>query len=114
MTCAKLSVAEFHAWHVVFGVKRLGAVDFLDAAVRYPEYATFVDRAFSCLGYDRSTAPSGFVLSDAGKTIGDVLTEMALFKCQREPRDGMHSGRAATFLLDVVNQRSRGGYRPGH
>ena len=101
VTCVKLSVAEFHASHVVFGVKRPGAVDFLDAAVRYPEYATFVDRAFSCLGYDRSTAPAGFVLSDASKTIGDVLTKTALFK-RREPRDGMHSGRAATFLLDVA------------
>ena len=60
-----------------------------------------MDRVFSCLRYDRSKAPSGFVLSDADKTIGDVLTEMALFK-RREPRDGMHSGRASTFLMDVA------------
>jgi hypothetical protein len=100
-TCVRLSVAEFHAWHAVFGVKLPNATDFLDAAVRYPEYATFMDRAFSCLGYDRSTAPTGFVLSDTGKTIGDVLTEMALFK-RREPRDGMHSSRAFTFFLDVA------------
>ena len=88
-------------------MKRPGAVDFLDAAVRYPEYAAFMDRGFSCLGYDRSAAPAGFVLASAGKTIGDVLTEMALFK-RREPRDGMHSSRAAPFLLDVAKMSGVG------
>ena len=101
VACASSSVAEFYAWHVAVGVKRPGAVDFLDAAVRYPEYAGFMDRIFSCLGYDRSTAPAGFVLPGAAKTIGDVITEMALFK-RREPRDGMHSSRAIAFLLDVA------------
>ena len=50
VACANLSVAELHAWHVVFGVKRPDAVDFLGAAVRYPEYAGFMDRIFLCLG----------------------------------------------------------------
>ena len=48
VTCVKLSVAEFRAWHVVFGVKRPDAVGFLDAVARYPEYASFTDRIFSC------------------------------------------------------------------
>ena len=101
MACANLSVAEFSAWQVAFGVKRPDAADFLDAAVRYPAYADFMDRVFSCLGYDRSTAPAGFVLPGAAKAIGDVITEMALFK-RREPRDGLHSSRAISFLLDVA------------
>ena len=82
-------------------MKRPDAADFLDAAVRYPEYTGFMDHTFSCLGYDRSTAPAGFVLSGADRTIGDVFTEMAHFK-RREPRDGMHSSRAISFLLDVA------------
>ena len=46
VACVNLSVAEFYAWHVAFGVKRPDAVDFLDEAVRYPAYADFMDRIF--------------------------------------------------------------------
>ena len=41
------------------------------------------------------------MLSGAAKTIGGVITEMALIK-RRKPRDGMHSSRAISFLLDVA------------
>ena len=98
VSCLDLSVGEFVRWYASFSLTPPNAVSVVDATARFPSYITFMDRAFSSLGYDRRDpkAPDG-----PGFSVGDILSAASLFKL-REPVDGYHDEPANTFIYAIA------------
>jgi hypothetical protein len=103
--CLDLSVGEFVLWYTSFSLTPPNAVSVVGAVARFTSYITFMDLAFSSLGYDHRdpSAPDG-----PGVSIGGVLSTAPMFKL-REPVDGYHDEPAKTFIYALRNRRAQRG-----